>query len=336
MLRPCQTDAGGQTDEGGEVVRYAAGRVLQMVLTLFVVLTLLWVAISVLPGDPVRALFGFRQPSPEAYARVQEQLRLDRPLPEQYLLHLRDVLSLDLGQTLPRDPFGTPEPGIEVWALIWGAGPTSAVLLAGALAVQAVVGVAAGALSAARTGTALGRSVDALALLAVATPVLVAAYVSRTVFGVQLRLLPVSGVSAGWTSYVLPVLSLAALSTGYVALLVKGELRVALRAPCTAAARARGLSPFRVTAVHALRPSLIPVATFLAANLGQLVTGLIVVEGVFGVPGVGGLLFSAMAERDRSLVVGIVTFVALLVIVANALADIAVAALDPRLRSAQP
>src|SRR5687767_12962614 len=85
MVRRCQR-------RGGSVVRYVVGRVLQMVLTLLVVLTLLWVAISVLPGDPVRALFGFRQPSPEAYARVQEQLRLDRPLLEQYLLYLRDVL----------------------------------------------------------------------------------------------------------------------------------------------------------------------------------------------------------------------------------------------------
>jgi oligopeptide transport system permease protein len=195
--------------------------------------------------------------------------------------------------------------------------------------------VVAGAVSAARAGTVLSRSVDALALLAVATPVLVAAYVSRTVLGVQLRLFPVAGVAAGWTGYVLPVLSLAALSTGYLALLLKGELLVALGAPYTAAARARGLSPLRVTTVHALRPSLIPVATFLAANLGQLVTGLIVVEGVFRVPGVGGLLFTALDDRDRSLVVGIVTFVAILVIVANALADVVVAALDPRLREAE-
>ena len=314
------------------MLRFAVGRVLQMALTLLVVLSLLWFAVTVLPGDPVRALFGFRAPTPEAYARVQAQLRLDRPVLEQYLLHLRDVATLDLGRTFPRDPFGRPEPGVEVWTLIRAAGPTSAVVLGGALVVQAVAGVAAGALSAARAGTRLGRSVDALALLAVATPVLVAAYVSRTVFGVQLRLLPVAGTAGGWEGYVLPVLSLAALSAGYLALLLKGELLVALHAPYTAAARARGLSPWRVTTVHAMRPSLIPVATFLAANLGQLVTGLVIVEGVFRVPGVGGLLFGAIAERDRSLVVGIVTFVAVLVIVANAVADVVVAALDPRLR----
>jgi hypothetical protein len=127
--------------------------------------------------------------------------------------------------------------------------------------------------------------------------------------------LPSAGTGAGWQGYVLPVLSLAALSAGYLALLLREELLVALRAPYSAAARARGLTPWRVTTVHAMRPSLIPVATFLAADLGQLVTGLVIVEGVFRVPGVGGLLFSAIAARDRSLVVGVVTFVAVLVIV---------------------
>lgn len=314
------------------MARYAVGRVLQALVTLLVALTLIWVAVSVLPGDPVRALFGFRQPSPEAYARVQESLRLDRPLLEQYVLYLRDVLSGDLGTTLPRDPFGRPEEGAPVSSLLRGALSTSGIVLVGALLVQAVVGVVAGALSAARPGSWVGRSSTLTALLLVATPVLVAAFVSRTVFGLQLDLLPASGTSSGPQAYVLPVLSLAALSTGYVAVLLKGELVGALRAPYAKAARARGIPDWRITAVHAMRPSLIPVATFLAASLGQLVTGLIIVEGVFRVPGVGGLLFGAIASRDRSLVVGIVTFVAVLVIVANAVADVVVTALDPRLR----
>lgn len=312
--------------------RYAVGRAVQAVVTLFVALTVIWFAVTVLPGDPVRALFGFRQPTPEAYARVQEQLRLDEPVLVQYLLYLRDVLSFDLGDSFPRDPFGRPDPGVPVNDLIRGALPTSALVLLGALVVQAVVGVVAGALSAARAGSRTGWAVDAVALLLVSTPVLVAAYVSRVVFGVELRWFPVSGLGEGWTSYVLPVLSLAALSTGYISLLLKSELLLALRAPYTAAAKARGIPQWRITSVHAMRPSLIPVATFLAANLGQLVTGLIIVEGVFRVPGVGGLLFGAIAAQDRSVVVGIVTFVAILVIVANAVADVLVATLDPRIR----
>ncbi|MCW2680627.1 MAG: binding-protein-dependent transport system inner rane component [Frankiales bacterium] len=312
--------------------RYALGRAVQAAVTLLVALTLIWFAVTVLPGDPVRALFGFRQPTPEAYARVQEQLRLDEPVLVQYFLYLRDALVLDLGDTFPRDPFGRPDPGVPVTALLRGVLPTSGIILGSALVIQFVAGVVAGALSAAKAGTRLGRTVDLVALLLVSTPVLVAAYVSRVLFGVELGWFPVSGVGQGWTSYVLPSLALAALSTGYITLLLKGELALALRAPYTQAARARGISDWRITTVHAMRPSLIPVATFVAANLGQLVTGLLIVEGVFRVPGVGGLLFSALGSQDRSLVVGIVTFVAMLVILANALADVVVATLDPRIR----
>jgi ABC-type dipeptide/oligopeptide/nickel transport system permease component len=313
--------------------RFLVGRAVQMVVTLLVALTVLWVAVTVLPGDPVRALFGFRQPSPEAYASLSEQLRLDRPVWEQYLLYLTDVLRLDLGVTYPRDPFGRPGDGPPVIDVVRGGLGVSARILLGALLVQALVGVVAGALAASRPGSRLGRSVDVVALLLVSTPVLVAAFVSRTVFGLELRWLPANGIAAGWESYVLPVLSLAALSTGYLVLLMESELGTALRAPYIAAARARGIELWRLTAIHAMRPSLIPVATFLAANIGQLVTALLIVEGVFDVPGVGGVLFAAIGAQDRNLVVGVVTVVALVVIVANALADVAVAALDPRVRA---
>jgi oligopeptide transport system permease protein len=187
-------------------------------------------------------------------------------------------------------------------------------------------------LSAARVGSRLGRSVDVVALLLVSTPVLVAAYASRALFGVELRWLPVAGLGSGPEAYVLPVLSLAALSTGYLVLLVKDELLVAMRAPYVKAAAARGIPSWKLHSVHALRPSLIPAAAYVAGNLGTLVTGLIIVEGVFRVPGVGGLLFTAIADQDRSLVVGVATFVAIVVIVANALADLVVALLDPRVR----
>ena len=311
--------------------RFVVGRALQAALTLLVVLTLLWVAVTVLPGDPVRALFGFRQPTPEAYARVREQLRLDEPVLVQYLLHLRDVLTLDLGRSFLRDPFGRPAPGVPVWTLVRAALPASGVLLLGALAVQAVVGVLAGAVSAARSGTWLSRCLDAVALLAVATPVLVAAYVLRTVVGVELRWLPVAGTAAGWTAYVLPVLSLAALSTGYLALLLKSDLLGALAAPWAAAARAGGIGPVRVTAVHAMRDSLVPVVTFVAATSAARHSADRRRGRVAGA-GRGRTARRGDAARDRSLVIGIVTFVAVLVVLANAVADVVVAALDPRLR----
>jgi oligopeptide transport system permease protein len=311
---------------GGFVVR----RGLQMVLSLWAALTLVFVAVTQLPGDPVRALFGFTPPPPEVYAAITDQFHLDEPLPVQYLLYLGDVLTGDLGRAFPLDVAGdVGTPGPLVSDVVVATAPVSAVVVVGALVVQSLVGVVAGALAA--TGRRVGVGVYALALLLVSTPVLVAAYLLRTVLGVGLGWFPLSGAAGGPATYVLPVLALAALSTGHVALLTRAELAETLRAPFVHAARARGLRTRRVVGVHALRPAMVPVVTFVAANVGQLAVGLVVVEGVFGLPGLGGTLFQAVRDRDRSLLVGLVTVVMATVIVANALADVAAAALDPRI-----
>jgi oligopeptide transport system permease protein len=163
--------------------------------------------------------------------------------------------------------------------------------------------------------------------------VVVAAYGLRALFGVHLRWFPLTGGSGESVGYVLPILALAALSTGYVALLTRAEVRATLRAPFVQAARGRGLAAWRVVGVHALRPALTPVVTFIAANVGQLFVGLLVVEGIFRMPGVGGALFASIRNRDRALLIGLVTVVMIAVIVANAIADVIAAVLDPRVRS---
>ncbi|HSK27665.1 MAG TPA: ABC transporter permease [Jiangellales bacterium] len=313
--------------------RYVTGRVVQSVVTLLLVVTGLWVAITVLPGDPVRALFGFRPPPRELYDAITAYYRLDQPLHVQYVTYLGNLLTGDLGRAYPADPFGVARVGPPVTTLVAAAAPVSAVIVVGALAVQVLVGLPAGVLSAS-TRRRWGRTgVYAVALLLVATPVVVWAVVSRAVLGLDLRVLPANGISAGWESYVLPVMSLAALSAGYVALITRSELLATLASPYVRAARAHGLPPWRVTGVHALRPAVIPVAVFIAANIGQLVTALVIVEGIFGMPGIGGLLFQALQARDRNLLAGIVLVIAVTVIVANAVADVAVAVLDPRVRS---
>ena len=316
------------------MLRYAAGRGGQMVVSLWAALTLIFVAVTQLPGDPVRALFGFKAPPPEIYNAIRIRFGLDQPIWEQYLRYLGNLLRGDLGNSYPLDPYGDAVIGSSVNATLAAAAPVSAVLLVGALLVQIVVGVAAGAVSAGRVRARLGGGVYVLALVLVSTPVLVAAYFLRTVFGVQLGWLPAGGTAAGPTAYVLPVLALAALSTGYVILLTRSEVAETLASPFLQAARSKGLRTSRLLAVHALRPSLIPVVAFLAANVGQLVVGLIVVEGVFDLPGIGGAIFESIRDRDRSLLVGLVTVVMVLVLVANAVADVLTALIDPRLRPA--
>jgi len=317
------------------VLRFVAGRGVQMALSLWAALTVIFVAVTQLPGDPVRALFGFKPPPPEIAAAIRTQFHLNDPLWQQYLLYLKGVVTGDLGNSYPLNPYGDATVGVAVTDTLASAVPVSAVLLAAALLVQIAVGILAGALSASKRARVTGPAVYAVALLLVSTPVLVAAYALRTVFGSQLRWLPVSGVFAGAESYVLPVLALSALSTGYVILLTRGEVQETLAAPYIQAAHGRGLAPSLILLKHALRPSLIPVVAFITGNVGQLFVGLIIVEGVFDLPGVGGAIFQSIGDQDRSLLVGLVTVVMVVVIVANAVSDVVVAAIDPRVRLTQ-
>lgn len=313
------------------MLRFVVARTGQMVASLWVAMSLLFLVITVLPGDPVRALFGFQPPPPQVYDAIVAQYHLDQPLWRQYLLYLADVATGDLGRSFPRNPFGNARETVEVTDVIASTAPVSARLLLLALAVQVVVGVSAGTLSAQR-GARGGRALPAVAVLLVATPVVVAAYVLRTVVGVQLGWLPRAGLFDGALSYVLPVLALAGLSTGFVMLLTRSEVRTALSTPYLRAARGRGIPEARLLAVHALRPALVPIVAFVAANLGPTLVGLIVVEGVFQLPGLGGALLGSIRGRDRGLMVGLVAFVMALVIVATAVADVVTAWLDPRIR----
>ncbi len=312
------------------VLVFTVRRLVQMVLSLWAAVTLVFVAVTQLPGDPVRALFGFQPPPPELYARIRSDYNLDEPLLVQYGLYLRDLVTGDWGQGLPINAWGNPLPGPAVVDVVAATVPVSAVLLAGALVVQLVVGVVAGALAAG--GRRTGVAVYVLAMVLVGTPVVVAAYLLRVVFVDGLGWAPFSGAVGGAGAYVLPVLALAALSTGYVALITRAEVGDTLRAPFVRAALGRGLRPRRILGVHALRPALTPVVTFVAANLGQLFVGLVVVEGVFGMPGIGNAVLASIEGRDRALLIGLTTVVIAAVIVANAVADIAAAALDPRVR----
>ena len=315
------------------MLRLVASRLLSLVLSLWVAMTLIFLAVTQLPGDPVRALFGFTPPPPELYASLRRRFGLDLPVWEQYAQYLGRLLTGDLGNSYPLDPYGQARVGPAVADTLSTAVPISARLVVGAVLMQVVVGVVAGALRARRAGRRSGGLLYVLALLLVATPVLVAAYVLRLVAAQEAGLLPASGLLRGWAAYVLPTLSLGALSTGYVVLLTRGEVAETLASPYLRAARGRGFSTARLLAVHALRPSLIPVVAFVAANTGQLVVGLIVVEGLYGLPGVGGTVFQAIRDQDRSLLIGLVTLVMVVVLIANAVADVLAAVLDPRLRA---
>lgn len=310
---------------------YIARRVLQGIFTLLATTLLFHASITVLPGDPVRALFGFRRPNPLVAAEINEKFHLDEPYIVQYGHYLWDLLHGDLGMSYPFTVFEA-RGGTPVNSLVAGALPVSARILVAAIIVQLVLGLGLGMLMSVRRSTRLHRWLFIGVVIAAAVPVIVTAFVLKDIFANNLQVLPYGGVRDGWRSYVMPVVAVAATSTAYVVLLTRSEVTHTMRQRYIKAAEARAIPEYRVVGLHALRASMLPALTYVAANLGQLVTGLLIVEGIFNIPGLGGLMFTAIQRQDRSLLVSIVLLVTVAVIVLNILADILYAVIDPRIR----
>lgn len=330
--------------------RFVVRRLTQGAATLLLATLLFHASVTLLPGDPIRAIWGPTQPPADVLAEIRSHYRLDQPYVVQYSTWLGDLVRGDLGTSYPRQARGASasREGPPITSLLTAAAPVSARLLVAALAIQMVVGVAVGVVSVQTRRRRLGRQdgsspVNGIAnaaaglsysmgIVAVATPAIVLAYVGQLVFATKLGWLPIRGVSQGWISYLLPTIAVGTAATGYIVLLTQRELAQTLRKRFVAAATARGVSDRRVIAVHALRAAFVPILTLAAANLGLLVASQIVVEGVFELPGLGGLVFDAIRWQDRALLVPTVTIITAAVILANLLADLLSAVINPTLQ----
>lgn len=314
---------------------YIARRVLQGIFTLLATTLLFHASITVLPGDPIRALFGFRRPNPLIAAEIKARFHLDDPYIVQYGHYLWDLLHGDLGMSYPFSVF-TSRGGTPVNSLVAGALPVSARILVTAILLQLVFGIGLGMVMSVRQRTPLTRWLYFGVVVAAAVPVIVSAFALKEIFANNLQILPYGGVRDGWRSYFMPVVAVAATGTAYVVLLTRSELTHTLRQRYIKAAEARAIPEYRIVGMHALRASLLPAVTYVAANLGQLVTGLLIVEGIFNIPGLGGLMFTAIQRQDRSLLVSIILLVTVGVIIANIVADVLYAIIDPRIRLGRP
>lgn len=277
----------------------------------------------ILPGDPIRALFGFTPPSPEEYQALVHQYGLDQPFIVQYGRYLGHLLRFDLGESYR---FGQP-----VNAIVLGALPNSLRLLGFALFGEVVIGIGAAAWAVHRKGSFIDTAVGATSMLVVSIPVFVLAYVSRAVFALRLRWLPTSGTPS-WTAYILPGIVIAVSMGAFMARLARAQLAEMSGADYITTARANGIPERRITGIHALRPALGPMVTLLAASTSALVTSLILVETVFAIPGLGGTVYSAIRARDQQVIIGVLFFVTIIVVFANLVADVLMAVFDPRIR----
>ncbi|MGW1162791.1 ABC transporter permease [Streptomyces sp. NPDC002519] len=305
--------------------RYVARRLLQMIPVFLGTTLLIFLMVYSLPGDPVRALWGDRPADPQAMAQLKHEYWLDRPVFEQYWHYISNVFQGNFGTS-----FVT---GRNVVDVISEAFPVTIRLALVAFAIEIVVGLVLGLVSGLNRGKFYDKLVLVITLLLVSIPIFVLGFVAQTVFGNQLGwVTPTVQDSNDITQLILPGAVLGSLSFAYVARLSRTSIAENLRADYLRTAVAKGLPRRRVIGVHLLRNSLIPVVTFLGTDLGALMGGAIVTEGIFNVHGIGNTLYRSINQSDNTTVVGIVTVLVIVYLVSSLVVDLLYAVLDPRIR----
>ncbi|KQO62995.1 ABC transporter permease [Curtobacterium sp. Leaf261] len=303
----------------------AVGRRFGGLVIVFLGVTFLIYAMTfALPGDPIRALGGDRPLTDAVVRALRAEYHLDQPLWEQYLQYIGGLF---------RGDFGTDFTGESVGAQMASRWPVTITLALTAWVLEIVLGIGLGVVSALRRGTVLDRTVLVSTIVVGAVPVFVLGVALQIVFSVRLRWFPVAGTTSGWPmAYILPALVIALFGLAAVSRLTRTSMLETLDTDYVRTARAKGLAPGRVVGVHVMRNSLIPTATYLATDLGYLMGGTVIVEGIFNLPGVGNLLFQAIRSHEGATVVGISTALILVFLVTSVLVDLLHAALDPRVR----
>ena len=306
------------------MLRYVGRRLLQMIPVFFGATLLIYALVFLMPGDPVQALGGDRGLSAAAEARVRAEYNLDKPFIVQYLLYLKGVFSLD---------FGTTFSGRPVTEVMAHAFPVTIKLAVMALVFETIFGVAFGVIAGIRRGGIFDSTVLVMSLFVIAVPSFVIGFVLPFVVGVKWKLLPVTvGANDSFQALLMPAIVLGALSFAYILRLTRQSVSENLTADYVRTARAKGLSNGAVMGRHVLRNSLIPVVTYIGADLGGLMAGAIVTEGIFGISGVGGTMYQAILKGEPTTVVSFTMVLIIVYIFANLLVDLIYALLDPRIR----
>ena len=306
--------------------RFVARRLLQMIPVFLGTTALIFFMVYALPGDQVRAMWGDKQPDPAQLASLKHKFGLDLPLWQQYIHYMGNLFTGNFGETLR---------GTKVIDEITDAMPVTIRLALMAFGIEIVFGVALGLIAGLKRGKLADKGTLVLTLLLISIPVPVLGYLFQTIFADQLKwVTPTVQDSMNLGQLLLPAVVLGSLSLAYVARLSRTSIVENIRADYMRTAVAKGLPRRRIIGTHLLRNSMIPVITFLGTDLGALMGGAIVTEGIFNVKGVGNALFRAINQKEGATVVGFVIVLVLVYLVASLIVDLLYAVLDPRIRYA--
>jgi oligopeptide transport system permease protein len=305
------------------MLRYALRRIAGVVPTLFVIVTVAFFVVRLAPGGP----FDQEQTlSPQVRANLERAYGLNRPISLQYWRYLKRLARGDFGPSLKQHDFTVGE-------LIYQGLPVSSLLGLSAIVLSVCCGVPLGLAASLWRRTAVDHAVNSLVVLGIALPAFVTGPLLALIFGIYLHWLPVAGWESGVPRYfVLPAVTLALPVIAAIARLTRASLLDVFRANFIRTARARGIGSSRILWKHALRPALLPVVSYLGPASAFVVTGSLVVETVFGLPGTGRYLVQGAINRDYTLVMGMIIVYGTLVLLLNLVADLAYGWLDPRAR----
>jgi oligopeptide transport system permease protein len=297
-------------------------RLLQMIPVTRGTTFLIYVLIFAIPGNPVEGRCGERPCPPNYVAAFNKEYNLDKPLLVQYALYMGKLAHGDLGTNFYGNPVA------HELAIRW---PTTIKLALMAIIIEIIIGISAGVLAGIRRGKFTDSLVTVSTLILISIPVFVIGNLAQLIFGVRLGWFPVTATHGTFYELIMPAFVLASLSVAYVARLMRTNLVENLRADYVRTARAKGLSNARTVGVHTMRNSLIPVITYIGIDLGALMGGAIVTERIFNVNGVGNFLYRSINQKDGVAVVGTITMLVLVFLLANLIVDILYGVLDPRI-----
>ena len=304
------------------MLSYTGKRLLQTIFVLLGISLITFVLLQVVPGDPV-ALMLEKRADPETIAKVRKELGLDLPYYVQYLNFIKGAIHLDFGTS-----YFTKE--VVTDALI-RCFKVTVKLACMSFIFASVIGIPCGLFAAVKRGKGIDTVVMVISIVGVSAPAFWVAIILQILFGLKLNVLPISGFDTP-ASYILPSLALGARYAGNIARITRTSMLEVLGQDYLRTAKAKGAMRWAVILKHALKNAMIPIVTLVGTDFGYMLTGSMLIEKVFSIPGIGKLAVDAMSNRDLPLLEGTVMYIAFVFVVVNLIVDVSYAFLDPRIR----
>jgi len=301
---------------------YLLRRLISAALILLGVSVITFALLYLLPADPVRQIAG-RSATVETVENIRRQLGLDQPFIVQYWRYLGGLVQGDLGRSyLQRS---------EVSTLIAARLPASLLLMAGAISCELVIGLTMGMIAAVRRGSAVDQSLMIVSFVGVSAPQFVVGLLLLYFFAVQLGWFPIGGYGT-WRHLVLPSVALGIVGAGWYSRMMRSSMIEVLRQDYIRTARAKGLARGTILMRHALPNAVLPVIAMIGIDIGLFMSGIVVIESVFGWPGIGQLAWQAIQRVDIPIIMGVTLVSACAIVIGNLLADLVTPFIDPRIR----